>query len=146
MSRSIYAIYCDDIRHEVNGKTTLVGVYAGKLLVGSFPASLSKLCVVLNLTTPIDDPFQEVSVVGKLSGQEVFQLNVGKEEMAEYNKKIDELKGESKFIDMQMASIMSPIQIDKPGVLSLEVLVNGEPVPCRPLDIGQAQPGQIVSQ
>lgn len=144
MSRTVYPIFCDDIRHEISGKTTLVGIYSGKLIAASLPATLAKLCVVLNLATPLDQPFREVSVVGKLYGQEVFKLEVNEDEMAKYNEQINLMKGDAKFIDLQMASIMSPLQIDKPGVLSLEVKVDGELVPCRPLDIGVAEPGQPV--
>jgi len=144
MSRTVYPIYCDDIRHELSGKTTLVGVYSGKLIAASLPASLAKLCVVLNLATPLERPFREVSVIGKLYGEEVFKLEVNEDEMAKYNEQIALMKRDAKFIDLQMASIMSPLQIDKPGQLSLEVKVDGELMPCRPLDIGLAEPGQPV--
>jgi hypothetical protein len=42
-----HVIFCDDVRREIDGKLTLVGVYNGNLTVfGGFPAVLPKLCVV----------------------------------------------------------------------------------------------------
>jgi hypothetical protein len=38
-----YAIFCDDIRHEIGGKTTFIGVYDGIMLIhGDFPFLLPK--------------------------------------------------------------------------------------------------------
>ncbi|MGY0561669.1 DUF6941 family protein [Luteimonas sp. A277] len=50
-----HAVYCDDIREEVGGKSTLVGVYHGSLMVQSFPATLPKLCVVLQVVLPAEN-------------------------------------------------------------------------------------------
>jgi len=43
-----YTVFCDDIRNEIGGKTTLVGVYAGDLVLQSpLPASIPRLGVSL---------------------------------------------------------------------------------------------------
>jgi hypothetical protein len=40
-----HVIFCDDIRHEVGGKVTFVGVYTGYMYVnGTLPVALPKLC------------------------------------------------------------------------------------------------------
>src|SRR5262249_39756655 len=41
-----YTIFCDDIRIEVGGKLTYVGVYTGRMFVhGSFPVTVPKLAL-----------------------------------------------------------------------------------------------------
>jgi hypothetical protein len=41
-----HVIFCDDIRHEITGKVSLIGAYAGIMFVqGNFPVTLPKLCV-----------------------------------------------------------------------------------------------------
>ena len=35
-----YAILCDDIRKEDNGKMMLIGIYSGDILVPTFPSKL----------------------------------------------------------------------------------------------------------
>jgi hypothetical protein len=42
-----YVVFCDDVRYEISGKQTYVGVYGTHLLIESFPALLQKLhCVI----------------------------------------------------------------------------------------------------
>lgn len=43
MGKIFYGIFCDDIRHEVTGKFTLVGCYSDHLLVAEVPTALPKL-------------------------------------------------------------------------------------------------------
>lgn len=38
-------IICDDIRHELGHKVTLVGIYDEAVLVAKFPARIAKLCI-----------------------------------------------------------------------------------------------------
>lgn len=39
-----FVIFCDDIRHEINGKATYVGVYSGQLIIGGdLPITLPQL-------------------------------------------------------------------------------------------------------
>ncbi len=49
---------CDDIRQEINGKRTFVGVYNPKVLVPSFPASLAfHLVLVVSFESKGEGPF-----------------------------------------------------------------------------------------
>lgn len=41
-----YAIVCDDVRREENGKMIIIGVYANDIVVASYPSNL-KLSIVL---------------------------------------------------------------------------------------------------
>jgi hypothetical protein len=51
-----HVVFCDDVRREIDGKLTLVGVYSSNLTVfGGFPAVLPKLCVVTWLNGPLAD-------------------------------------------------------------------------------------------
>jgi hypothetical protein len=40
-----YALVCDDIREEIGGKVTLVGVYSTKIIVPKVPGHFPKLCL-----------------------------------------------------------------------------------------------------
>ncbi len=52
--KQLHAIYCDDVRQEVGGKLSFMGVYRHMLIVPSFPVTLSKLNVVFNIATPVE--------------------------------------------------------------------------------------------
>ncbi|NLM16742.1 MAG: hypothetical protein GX221_03365 [Candidatus Riflebacteria bacterium] len=42
-----YMIFCEDIRHEVGGKFTLVGVISNNLWTQEFPLVIPKLCLFM---------------------------------------------------------------------------------------------------
>lgn len=48
----IDVVFCDDIRQEVGGKVTLVGVYATDIIVTRIPFVLPKFCVRAKLDFP----------------------------------------------------------------------------------------------
>lgn len=44
-----FVTFCDDIRHEITGKMTLVGVYHGQInVLGSAPVVLSQICALID--------------------------------------------------------------------------------------------------
>ncbi len=62
MNRQISTIFCDDIRQEIAGKMSLIGVYGPQLFVPEFPALLPKLCVFVTTSTPYTKPFEKLEV------------------------------------------------------------------------------------
>ncbi|RYE41672.1 MAG: hypothetical protein EOP24_35940 [Hyphomicrobiales bacterium] len=53
--RRFDAVFCDDLRQEINGKHILIGVYGGSLIPSTLPAQLA-ICVWLRVTPPIAGP------------------------------------------------------------------------------------------
>jgi hypothetical protein len=47
-----FTVFCDDIRPEVGGKTSYMGVYQGGLNVPEFPATLPKFGIVVTVYEP----------------------------------------------------------------------------------------------
>jgi Family of unknown function (DUF6941) len=60
--RYLQTIFCDDIRHEIGGKFSYIGVYSTKLFIPSFPVAIPKLCIAMNAVTSIDHPFKQFSI------------------------------------------------------------------------------------
>ena len=58
MSRYAHVAYCDDIRPEINGKMSLIGLYSDKMLLPDIPASLPKLGILVTAKTSFDEPFE----------------------------------------------------------------------------------------
>lgn len=54
--------YCDDIRDELRGKHSLIGVYREDLFVGDIPFTLSKLCAWVSVISPTSRPFKKLRV------------------------------------------------------------------------------------
>ena len=69
-----YALFCDDIRQEVGGKQTLVGLYTGGMSVqGKSPVVIPLFSALLNLVLPIDLDFNRVEfkLIKELDDQSV---------------------------------------------------------------------------
>lgn len=66
-----FVTFCDDIRHEVTGKTTLVGVYSGQMVVGgTLPITLPQICAVITVRfLPPSEPIKPVIKIF-MSGQD----------------------------------------------------------------------------
>lgn len=66
-----FVTFCDDIRHEVTGKTTLVGVYSGQMVVGgTLPITLPQICAVITVRfLPPSEPIKSVIKIF-MSGQD----------------------------------------------------------------------------
>ena len=52
VSFSCNAIFCDDIRQEINGKMSLMGIYSVDMYVPDFPITLPKVCSFFELRIP----------------------------------------------------------------------------------------------
>lgn len=50
----VQTLFCDDIRYEINGKTSYIGAYNGSCLFESLPAKLQKLCIMAKVVCPLD--------------------------------------------------------------------------------------------
>lgn len=61
--RYIHSLYCDDVRMEVGGKMSFVGVYQGQLIIHhNGPVTLPKLCIVATAQTPKEQPFERLLI------------------------------------------------------------------------------------
>lgn len=67
----VFAVFCDDIRHEVGNKASLIGIYNGDLLASDLPIFMPRLGVMVQLRAPLD--YELLSVTYKItSGDEVI--------------------------------------------------------------------------
>lgn len=45
-------LFCDDIRHEISGKASLMGTYGADMYVPDFPITIPKICAFFELRVP----------------------------------------------------------------------------------------------
>tara|TARA_R110001592_G_scaffold294808_2_gene564653 strand:+ start:82 stop:495 length:414 start_codon:yes stop_codon:yes gene_type:complete len=111
--RAIYSIICDDIRHEVGDKISLMGCYSGVMYVNAFPASLPKLGAYTRISTDYNDLIKSLSV----------RFYFGKKLLGQINGDLSEIKPE-KIGDKstyQLAMVCGPIKLEQPGELRVEI-------------------------
>jgi hypothetical protein len=75
--RVAHCLFCDDVRHEVGNKTSLMGMYFSDLYIQTpAPIVLPKFCIAIWLITDVDDPPTQFTVrlLTPPNGTELFKL------------------------------------------------------------------------
>lgn len=62
-NRSVHCVFCDDIRHEVGGKVSLMGCYNYQMIFDKLPITLPKLSVGFWLNTAFDHPLEKLTII-----------------------------------------------------------------------------------
>lgn len=112
-----YALMMDDVRDEVNGKQTFVGIYNESMTVQSLPAQLSKLCFVI-VATEIPDRQESAS----------FELRspTGRVINASHGPTFEEaLQSNEDNLPLTMVFSYSPLRLDELGEYSF-VYIGGK--------------------
>lgn len=75
-SRIVIVQFCDDVRHEVGNKYSLMGCYADELIIDKLPVALPKLGAQIRAITPIDNLFSKLIFRAKINDDIIAELNV----------------------------------------------------------------------
>ncbi|MBT6701457.1 MAG: hypothetical protein HOB14_07340 [Gammaproteobacteria bacterium] len=115
----IHTIYCDDIIHDVNGKESYIGAYSTELIIPVFPAILPKLMIVLRVPYSEDDPIRAINI-SVLKDSDVLQVIDLNEE------KLPRPKGISSTQLLIFEIVFSPLQLDAPCIIKVNVKLDEE--------------------
>lgn len=113
--RHLSTIYADDLRQEIDGKITIVGMYQCQMLVPAFPITIPKLAILMTGVTPVDCPFTKGKFI-LLKDTEVMQsidFDVTEKDFAFSA----DIENGNRVMQMQFATFVSPLQLDGPCVL-----------------------------
>jgi hypothetical protein len=124
--RNIFCLYADDIRHEVNGKVSLIGMYQGGMNVaGPLPVQLPKLVVSTYINTPLDQPFQEVSVDLMLNDQVLQNISPPAQSVKDMQDSVPQF-ADSHLISMLMVLVLQPFNVTEEGRLYVKAHLDGK--------------------
>lgn len=141
IERHVQTIFCDDIRHEISGKVSYIGVYSSDLIVPSLPVTLPKLCLSVKVVTPADMPLGSLTL-RILKNEEVLQeISVEEEQLNAASESSEGMTDEERKERIQSAQFMlvfSPIQFEERCVLKVRVQTEDEELQGIGLRIEQA--------
>jgi hypothetical protein len=147
-----YTIFCDDIRLEVAGKMTFVGVYTGEMTIytPSFPTVLPKIALSISYRQRFDKVVSPVQfrVLFPWDQNEdspfVFDPpNDGLAEAAEGARRLAEESKEVAFASMTFNFFFSPFVISSPGLIKVRAVRGDELVKLGGLRITQGDPSAV---
>lgn len=145
-----YTIFCDDVREEVGGKLTYVGVYAGHLFVTTeFPLTLAKLCLVIHYMEAVEAP-----KVGELRIRITFVPD-GAEQREISESRIDMLRvredagsglaPDSEVLRLVLINSMTPATFETPGMIRVRAYRGDDELRLGALRISTAAPEVVES-
>lgn len=126
VERNIFCLFADDIRHEVNGKVSLIGMYQGGMNVaGPLPVPLPKLVIQTYINTPLDQPFQEVSVDLMFNDQVLQNFSPPAQSVKDMQGNLPQF-ADSRLISMLMVLVLQPFNVTEEGRLYVRAHLDGE--------------------
>lgn len=141
--RCVSVIYCDDVRLEVGGKLSLIGVYQNKLIAQQLPIVLPKLCVFVKVTTPVDQPFEKLDVVLLRDEEELQRLQVDDvaegQESARGKSVIGSDDGEERVFQNLFVLTLTSFKVEEDCTLKLRVETEDGVIKGTSLEIQQGE-------
>jgi hypothetical protein len=142
MTPFLSTVYCDDIRQEVGGKLSLMGVYNAVMYVQQFPVTLPKLWIMATYVVPHDKPPKNLKIRVLKNTEPLADLDATPnhlQELANQNVPIAPmLESGERVIAAQTHVCFSPFTLDGPCVLRVVAITEKGEVPGMGLQIQQA--------
>jgi len=144
MSRHVSTLFCDDVRNEVGNKQSFIGVYRGSLYVQNFPAILPRLCIVITIETPTNEPFKSL-LFKILQDDKVVVESPVPDHILESQKNITDASGANdKMMVYSTVVVLSPLVLEGAVRLRVRVLADGRELKGLGLKIDRA-PAEAVA-
>lgn len=117
--RVLVSLFCDDIRHEVGNKFSLIGCYGDQVVVEKLPALLGKLCVHARAMTPADRPFKKLVFRAFLNEEPLAEVVIPQEQLTQAEQQSKALE---KGVFWSTVAIMafSPLTVSESARLRIE--------------------------
>jgi hypothetical protein len=142
-----HTIFCDDIRHEVGGKLTFVGVYQNHLALTQFPAVLSKFGFGISFfqRPEVFEPAVKLLVFVPGDSPEVASIQVDINELSpgEVMEKASAFRetfprADSSYIAGRANLVLEQFTINEPGAVKVRIEHRGKLVRLGAMNFFQA--------
>lgn len=126
--RSLQCIYCDDVREELGGKTTIVGWYPTNdvLLPTEGGLLLPALCVLANIFTPLDQPFKSMKVELMQDDQVLQTIEPPEQALLEMQEQAKQSPGPLEALQIRVAIKLVNWHTDHPCRVHLRATLDDE--------------------
>lgn len=145
----VQTIFAEDIRNEVNGQFSIVGVFDETVETESFPLILPRFAMLITLSTHIEDPFivKRIRVHFK-EGATLSSADLPDKVMAEQRESLRRIAAESPdrvWASLQMRTGGENLKIENPSSLLVEMTsVDGNVIQSNKLEFSQKQSARSI--
>lgn len=118
MIRAFCVNYCDDIRHELGNKLSLIGVYGADLVLPELPAAIPKLCIFAQLYSELDSAFDSDIELRVMVDDEILATSVSEPKQSSIQPK--------QFQKLAAQFVLTPFLIEKECTLRVRAIYKGQ--------------------
>ena len=136
----LFCLYAEDVRQEITGQTSIIGVFQGGLRVPAVPAHLPKLAIVANLRIPSENAPTSVILEVHRDAEVLQTIEPPPEFLQSVTKQAG--AGLDKGYTMQFVVGFAGFPVPAAGKLEVRATVDGTTLQGNALEItvGEAQP------
>lgn len=132
------SVFCDDIREEVGGKASLIGVYMGGMLVHSpFPAAIPRFGIAISLWQRHAKFVPNVELRIYLPGDDDDKPSIISHAEAGGGT-VPEASEENSYLVMRANLTMTNLVLKRAGKIKVRALINGTLIPLGSLPVSLA--------
>ena len=128
MTPFLSTTFCDDVRQEVGGKLSLIGVYNAVMYVPQFPVTLPKLWVLATYFMPQEEPPKDLKVRILKNTEPLADLDATPEylqQLANLSEPVVTMpEGTQRVITSHMHVCFSPLVLDGPCMLRVVAITD----------------------
>jgi hypothetical protein len=141
MSRFAHCVFCDDVRQEIGGKMSLMGIYGTDLIItGVAPIMLPKLVIPAWVICDLDDkPSKLTWTIKWRDGAEILKMDFPALDTGPHR------EGATQGIFNAVIQA-APFPIEKPGVLEVYVETEKETLLTGRLYVQIRPPAEVAAQ
>jgi hypothetical protein len=121
--RILRSLYCDDIRQEMGGKVSLMGIYTGVMYLSEMPALLPRICIHSSLSVPIDDAIEQLLFELVIDGN--VALTIPGKLPPESTAPVDLLTSPVART-VTIGAVLSPFPVEKPCLLETRIRIGND--------------------
>lgn len=126
--RNLQCIYCDDLRNEVDGKTTIVGWYPVEPV--KLPAEgellLPSLCVVGTLVVPLESKLTDMTIELLQDENVLNSVTVPSNVLHETQQEGLQSPGPLRAMQLRIVLRLLNLRVPEPGMLRMRITVDDE--------------------
>ncbi|CAG2134756.1 DUF6941 family protein [Cupriavidus plantarum] len=139
--RSFNVFYCEDVRLEITGQTSIIGVFNADVNAPSFPVSLPKLCVLVEIETSVDDLLQSLRILVQADSGEVFVDQIVPSEVLAQQSAIASTANfdglDERRLSFRTQFFVTPFRVAQPTIIRARLLTERGEIKGRALRLSQ---------
>lgn len=131
MPRYLQTQFCDDIRHEIGNKLSMMGIYHSALLVEKFPAELPRLFVSMKANADEGEEFKRLRFIVLINDDPLIEMDIPEDDLAKPAPAIPLINGASDLRRQQSFQTfiqLPPLTLAQSGILRTRIITEQETI------------------